>query len=97
MLPEDVTFWFSGGSHSGLEAGKRAFEAIWARIAGECYRLEDMRWLTVGDVSAACSYRFCWRGVIEDRPAEGTGRGTTVLRREPGGWVIVHEHLSAMP
>jgi len=42
-------------------------------------------------------YRFHWRGIVDNVPTKGGGRGTSVLRREARGWLIVHEHLSAEP
>jgi hypothetical protein len=97
VLAEEVSFWFSSGSHSGLAASRQAFEKTWARIVDERYWLEDLHWLAIGDESAACSYHFHWTGRMNNVPAAGGGRGTTVLRRDPAGWVIVHEHLSAEP
>ncbi|ODT80357.1 MAG: hypothetical protein ABS76_16890 [Pelagibacterium sp. SCN 64-44] len=97
VLSADVLFWFSSGSHAGLIASRRAFEATWARIADEYYWLEELDWIALGDQSAACTYRFHWRGLVHAVPSQGTGRGTSVLRREADGWVIVHEHLSAEP
>jgi len=41
-----------------------------------------------------CTYAFHWRGTVEGHPTQGHGRGTTVLRRDPARWLIVHEHLS---
>lgn len=96
-LSRDVLFWFSSGTHSGLDAARGAFEATWGRIVDERYWLEDLIWLCEDSTSASCVYRFRWRGLVDGVLAEGKGRGTTVLRRESSGWVIVHEHLSAEP
>lgn len=89
VLSESVVFWFV--------AARQAFEATWAGIVDEYYWLEDMDWLSGDETSACCIYGFRWRGLVNGAPVEGGGRGTTVLRREPLGWVIVHEHLSAEP
>lgn len=96
LLSEEATFWFSEGSFRG-DAIRQAFERTWAYVKDEHYWLEDITWIAQGEDAAACTYRFHWRGVIEDKPAQGVGRGTTVLRREAGGWKIVHEHLSREP
>ena len=97
VLSDDVTFWFSSGSHAGLSAARSAFEATWARILEERYWLDDLQWASIGDTSAACLYRFHWRGIVDNVPTKGGGRGTSVLRREARGWLIVHEHLSTEP
>ena len=96
-LSEDVVFWFNSGSHYGIAAAREAFEATWAGIVDEHYWLDDLAWLARDEASACCIYRFRWRGTVEGKSVEGGGRGTTVLCREPRGWVIVHEHLSAEP
>ncbi|WP_338723624.1 nuclear transport factor 2 family protein [Devosia sp. XK-2] len=97
MLSKDVVFWFSSGSHCGVDAARRAFEKTWRRIADEFYWIEDLSWLCQGDGSAACLYRFGWRGLVDGKLTQGGGRGTSVLRLEPDGWKVVHEHLSAEP
>ena len=97
VLSADVLFWFSSGSHYGIDAARQAFEETWSRVRSEHYWLEDVRWLSEGETAAACVYRFHWRGLVDGVHAEGGGRGTTVLRLEKTGWVIVHEHLSAEP
>ena len=97
VLSTDVVFWFSSGSFCGIDAARQAFEKTWRRIAEETYWLEELSWVSKGDHSAACIYRFHWRGMVDGEPAEGSGRGTSVLRREGDDWKIVHEHLSAEP
>lgn len=97
LIAEDAVFWFSDGSHAGLPAIRAAFEATWAALAGERYRIEGLDWIARGAEAAACTYRFRWRATVEGAPRDGAGRGTTVLRRGAAGWRIVHEHLSGLP
>lgn len=96
LLSEEASFWFSEGSFRG-DAIRKAFERTWNHVKDEHYWLEDITWIAIGDRAASCTYRFRWRGVIEGKPSQGAGRGTTVLRLEAGGWKIVHEHLSPEP
>ena len=93
LISDEATFWFSEGSYSG-EAIRRAFERTWGQVADEHYWLEDMRWIALSESAASCIYRFRWRGMVGGEMHEGSGRGTSVLRKEAGGWKIVHEHLS---
>jgi ketosteroid isomerase-like protein len=95
LIAEDAVFWFTDGSHVGLEAARRAFEEAWSTVENEVYNLSDVRWLALGDSAASCVYSFYWKGMVSDEPVWGEGRGTTVLRRDDEGWKIVHEHLSA--
>lgn len=96
-IAEDATFWFSSGSFHGLDAIRAAFERTWGVIQDEEYGIEDVEWLVVAESSAACLYTFRWRGNIDGAAREGSGRGTTVLRKDNGRWLVVHEHLSPRP
>ena len=83
LIADDAVYWFSDGSFRGKAAIRRAFEATWTAIRDEHY--------------AVCAYTFRWQGQTSNGPAEGTGRGTSVLRKQDGDWQVVHEHLSPMP
>lgn len=97
LIATDAVFWFSDGSHHGIEEIRAAFERTWRALTEETYWLDEVSWIADGDEAAACVYRFNWQAVIDGRPASGSGRGTTVLRCADGRWQIVHEHLSAYP
>ncbi len=58
---------------------------------------DHLRWLVRNEHAAVCVYTYHWRGLIDDVARAGTGRGTSVLRRDATGWVVAHEHLSALP
>jgi len=94
LIAPDATFWFSDGTHRGIEAVRAAFEATW-QVMGESehYWLDQLEWIAESDNAAACLYRFNW----ETAEASGSGRGTTVLRRVDDRWWIANEHLSGMP
>jgi ketosteroid isomerase-like protein len=98
LIASDATFWFSDGSHRGIEAIRAAFEATW-RVMGsdEHYWLDQHEWMAEGDNAAACTYRFNWKTVLDGQPVSGSGRGTAVLGRVDDHWWIVHEHLSGNP
>ncbi|MFB9951423.1 YybH family protein [Rhizobium puerariae] len=97
LVSADATFWFTDGTHHGLDDIRNAFEKTWAQLGNETYWLEDVDWVAVGDQAASCIYRFRWKAEIDGRTLEGEGRGTTVLSREGPNWKIVHEHLSRFP
>ena len=97
LIAPDAVFWFSDGSHRGIEAIRAAFEATWRALPGETYWLGDVQWIATSDVAAACIYRFNWTAPAGDRQISGSGRGTTVLKRADSRWRIVHEHLSLEP
>jgi len=95
LIADDAVYWFSDGAHEGITAIRAAFEAAWATIVDEDYRISDVRWVAVDDTVATCIYAFRWSGVVDGQPRSGIGRGTNVLARRDGRWVMVHEHLSS--
>lgn len=97
LIDPAASFWFSSGTYQGHNAVRAAFERTWQRLGNETYWLEDLTWIARGPEAASCTYSFHWRATIDGHPAEGEGRGTTVLAKGENGWRIVHEHLSAFP
>lgn len=97
LVDENAVFWFSSGSFRGLAAIRAAFERTWAAIQNEVYTIVDVEWIMQDDANAVCLYTFHWRGDIDGTAREGSGRGTSVLRKTDGRWFIVHEHLSRWP
>ncbi len=97
LISENCKFWFTSGTFHGLEQCRQAFEKTWNMIKDEKYWLADVEWIAESDRVAVCTYTFNWKGVIEGKPCEGKGRGTSCLQNEEGQWKIVHEHLSQFP
>jgi ketosteroid isomerase-like protein len=93
LIAPDATFWFSDGTHRGIDEIRAAFEATWRALADETYWLDQLEWIADGDNAAACTYRFNWKTA----GASGSGRGTTVLRRGGERWLLVHQHQRATP
>lgn len=97
IFSSDCKFWFTSGSHVGLDQARKAFEKTWAMIKNEIYTLSDLEWIAESEKAAVCTYTYHWSGSIDGQQKEGKGRGTTCLRKEADGWKIIHEHLSAFP
>jgi ketosteroid isomerase-like protein len=95
LIASDATFWFTEGSYAGHAAIRAAFERTWATLNNDTYRLDQRHWIARGDDVAACSYRFVWTTTIDGERRTGSGRGTTILRRDAGTWRIAHEQLTA--
>jgi ketosteroid isomerase-like protein len=93
LIHEDACFIFSEGTYFGKAAIERAIRTTFDLIQGEHYAIRDVVWTYVHDDSAACTYRFEWSGLVDEQPASGTGRGTTVVIRDGVRWQIIHEHL----
>jgi len=97
MISADCKFWFTSGTHEGLEEARQAFQKTWGLIKEETYWLTDIEWLAESEAAAVCVYTYHWRGTINGQLGEGKGRGTSCFRKEADGWKIVHEHLSRFP
>jgi ketosteroid isomerase-like protein len=97
LIAEDAVFWFTDGSFRGLEAIQNAFQRTWAVIRDEQYQIVDVEWLSVEPNSAACIYTFRWQGIIDGAIHQGSGRGTSLLRKKGETWQVAHEHLSRFP
>jgi ketosteroid isomerase-like protein len=94
LMHPDVTVTFSSGAvHRGRKAVGEAFSRNFESIADERYALSDVEWVSRGEAHAVCTYRFDWSGLVDGKPASGHGRGTTVLERADGGWLVLAEHL----
>ncbi len=94
MIAENATYWFSDGSHRGLEEIVEAVERTFAVIRDETYAISDLQWVVASADTGVCRYRFAWHGLIDGEPHSGRGRGTNVLVRRDGLWKVQHEHLS---
>ncbi|MFI6943656.1 YybH family protein [Streptomyces sp. NPDC050418] len=95
FLAEHATYWFSDGSHQGIDAVRAAIERTFATIQDEVYEVRELEWPVVADDVAVCRYRFAWSGRVDGERRSGEGRGTNVIARQSGAWRIVHEHLSS--
>lgn len=95
LIAPDAVYWFTDGSYRGRAAIGEAIARTFTAIQDEVYEIYDLDWVVTGEESAVCRYRFRWAGVVDGRPASGEGRGTSVLVRRQGHWLVLHEHLSA--
>lgn len=95
LICEDATYWLSEGSYHGIEEIRVAIERTFATIQEEAYQIHDLAWVAVTSELAVCTYGFRWQGLVDGRPASGSGRGTNVVARRDGVWKMLHEHLSS--
>jgi ketosteroid isomerase-like protein len=94
LVHDDACVTFSNGKvHIGKAAVQRAFEANFALISDEEYRVSNIYWVHRGTETAVYLFEFNWSGLIGGRPAKGSGRGTSVLQRDESGWRLLVEHL----
>jgi uncharacterized protein (TIGR02246 family) len=94
LIADDATYWFTNGTHVGKQAIVDAVAYNFRVITEETYRISDVEWVHSGDDVAVVRYRFDWVGIQDGRTARGSGRGTNVMSRREGHWLMTHEHLS---
>jgi ketosteroid isomerase-like protein len=96
LMTDDVALFYSNGTALwGKAAFAEAMAANWKLVDRYSYSTLDAVWAAQSEGAAAVYYAFAWSGVAGGREVSGGGRGTRVFRKEPGGWRLSHEHLSA--
>lgn len=95
LIAEDAVYWFSDGSHEGLDEIAGAIKRTFDVIHDEEYAIRDLEWVVLTADHAVCRYRFFWTGVVDGQPRSGQGRGTNVIVKRDGAWKMLHEHLSS--
>jgi ketosteroid isomerase-like protein len=94
LVHENVCVTFSDGAvHLGKAAVRKAYEANFAAIEGEVFRVSNVHWVRRDEDVAVYLFDFAWSGRIGGRHAEGAGRGTSVLVRHGSAWQLIAEHL----
>jgi ketosteroid isomerase-like protein len=94
LVHADACVTFSNGSvHKGKVEVKKAFEQNFSIIKDEKYSISNTHWVIKNYETAAYLFEFNWSGIINDKPASGSGRGTSVLINKNGKWQLLIEHL----
>lgn len=94
LVHENVCVTFSSGTvHKGKSQVKSAFEKNFSLIKEETYSISNLHWVMKGSETTVYLFDFQWSGIINDKPASGMGRGTSVLIRDGGQWKLLVEHL----
>jgi len=91
-----VTF-SNGAVHKGISQVKTAFEKNFSSIKEEEYSITNVHWVMKADGTAVYLFDFHWSGIINDKPARGSGRGTSVIVRDGDMWQLLVEHLGPKP
>ena len=94
LVHHDVCVTFSNGTvNKGKSEVKKAFEKNFSLIKDEEYSIANVHWVTKGSDMAVYLFDFSWSGMINDKQASGSGRGTSVLIKEGDKWQLLVEHL----
>ena len=94
LVHENACVTFSNGTvHKGKHSVRKAFEGNFASITDETYSISHVHWVIKAAGTAVYLFEFNWSGLINDKPASGSGRGTSVLINENDRWLLLVEHL----
>jgi len=94
LIDDNACITFSTGAvHTGIAQIRQAYERNFALIKNEEYIMSDVRWLHRGDDIAVYVFSFSWQGIINEERSNGSGHGTSVIRRSNGTWKLLTEHL----
>ena len=98
LVHENACVTFSNGSvHKGKVEVRSAFEKNFSLIKDEKYSISNVHWVKKDSETAVYLFDFSWSGIINDKPASGVGRGTSVLIKENDKWQLLVEHLGPKP
>ena len=85
---------FSNGTvHKGKGEVQKAFEHNFSLIRDENYSMTNVHWVLKNAETAVYLFEFHWSGFINGKPAQGAGRGTSVLIGQGDIWQLLIEHL----
>ena len=94
LVHTDACVTFSNGTvHKGKAEVQKAFEKNFSLIKDETYSIANVHWVMKNPETAVYLFEFSWSGIINEKPASGSGRGTCVLIKETGKWQLLVEHL----
>ena len=91
--PDACVTFSSGDFFQGKAEVQKAYERNFRLIQDEHYAIFDLHWVRKMENYAVCIYGFRWQGLIEGKPARGSGRGTTIIIKEKEKWYLIAEHL----
>jgi len=98
LVHGDVCVTFSNGEvYKGRDKVGRAFTQNFTLIKDEDYSISNLHWVHNDGNVAVYLFDFHWTGIINDKQAGGSGRGTSVLIKEHGEWKLLVEHLGPKP
>lgn len=98
LFHEDACVTFSDGRRfEGRAAVAAAFEFNFSVIKEEQYEIVRVTWLIKKRNHAVFIFDYEWSGLIDGQPAQGAGRGTSVLEHIGKDWLLIAEHLSPRP
>lgn len=94
LIHPDACVTFSNGTvHKGRSEVRKAFERNFSLIQDETYSMQNVHWILKSPETAVYLFEFGWSGTINGQPANGSGRGTSVLIKEANRWQLLVEHL----
>ena len=67
LMFKDAIYWFSDGSHVGIDEIEKAFVKTFNKIKNENYTIKNVNWIVLEEGSAVCTYNFHWKGQVNSQ------------------------------
>ena len=93
LIHDNCVVTFTNGTYKGKSEVERIFRKNFDLIKEENYQISDIQFVIEKSEYAVFIFKYSWSGLIHGQPAEGGGRGTSVLVRNNGSWQLISEHL----
>lgn len=93
LIHPNCAVTFTNGTYKGKSEVEGIFRKNFDLIKEEDYKISDVYFVIEEANYAIFIFKYTWSGLIHGQPAEGGGRGTSVLVKDNGGWQLISEHL----
>ena len=93
LIHPDCVVTFTNGTYKGKQEVEGIFKKNFELIKDEDYKITNVHIVKEESDYAVFIFKYKWSGIIHGRPAEGGGRGTSVLVKNNGSWQLISEHL----
>ena len=93
LIHPDCVVTFTNGTYKGKPEVEKIFRKNFALIKDEKYSISNIHFVTEKTDYAVFIFNYHWSGIINGEPAEGSGRGTSVIIKSNDHWQLISEHL----
>lgn len=93
LIHTDCVVTFTNGTYKGKSEVESIFRKNFDLIKEEIYSITNIHIVSEKSDYAVFTFNFKWSGIINGQPADGGGRGTSVVVKENASWQLISEHL----
>ena len=93
LIHPDCVVTFTNGTYKGKAQVEAIFRKNFDLIKDEIYTISNVHFVIEKSDYVVFIFNYNWSGIIHGEPAEGGGRGTSVIVKQNGNWQLISEHL----